>query len=100
MRLLSLDVPENGNLKLNIEYPLRIKFEADGRPEVRRICLRWSGDDPRCTRVQSAEYGSEASLNVLFRSPPGRHLLECYVEYVRDGKVRRTNTVSSYVSGF
>ena len=34
MRLLSLDVPENGNLKVNIVYQLTIKFKADGYPQV------------------------------------------------------------------
>lgn len=99
MRLLSLEVPENGNLKVNIEYQLTIKFEADGHPEVRRVCFTWSGEGPRCTRVKNVEYGSDASLYVLFRSPLDRHLLECYVEYVRDGRVRRTNTVSSFIYG-
>ena len=99
MRLLRLDVPENGNLKLNIVYPLTIKFKADGHPEVRRVCFTWSGDGPRCTRVKDVKYGSDASLDVLFSAPPDHHLVECYVEYVRDGKVRRTNTVGSYING-
>jgi hypothetical protein len=100
MRLLSLDVPENGNLKISISYPVTIRFKADGRPEVRRVCFMWSGEGPRCIRVKGGvQYGSEASLDVMFNAPEGRHLLECYVEYVRDGKVRRTNTVSSYVTG-
>jgi hypothetical protein len=99
MRLLSLEVPENGNLKVNIEYQLTIKFKADGRPQVRRACFTWSGDGPHCIQVKSAEYGSDASLHVPFRPPLDRHLLECYVEYVRDGKARRTNTVSSYIYG-
>ena len=99
MRLLSLEVPDNGNLKVSISYPLTIKFKADGRPEVRRACFTWSGQGPRCIRVKSVQYGSDAYLDVLFYAPEDRHLLECYVEYVRDGKVRRTNTVSSYVTG-
>jgi len=99
MRLLRLDVPENGNLKVNIAYQVTIKFKADGRPEVRRACFTWSGEGPRCTRVKDANYGSDASLDVLFYAPLGHYLLECYVEYVRDGKVRRTNTVGSYING-
>lgn len=101
MRLLSLDIPENGNLKLGIAYPLTIRFKADGRPEVRRVCFTWSGEGPRCMRLKGGvEYGSEASLEVIYYAPEGRHLLECYAEYVREGRVRRTNTVSSYVNGF
>ncbi len=99
MRLLSLEVPDNGNLKVNIEYQLTIKFKADGRPEVRRACFTWSGDGPYCFRIRNVEYGSDASVTVLFRPPLDHHLLECYVEYVRDGRVRRTNTVGSYIFG-
>jgi hypothetical protein len=75
-----------------------IRFKADGRPEVRRVCFMWSGEGPRC--IRGVQYGSEGSLEVLYQAPEGRHRLECYVEYVRDGKVRRTNTVSSFVAGF
>ena len=100
MRLLSLDVPDKGNLKMSIQYLLTIKFKADGHPEVRRVCFTWSGDGPRCIRVKDVKYGSDAYLDVLFHAPLGHYRLECYVEYVRDGKVRRTNTVGSYVAGF
>ena len=99
MRLLSLEVPENGNLKVNVAYPVAIKFKAEGRPEVRRACFTWNGDGPRCNRIKDVKYGSEASLDVLFYAPMGYYRLECYVEYVRDGKVRRTNIVGSYVNG-
>jgi hypothetical protein len=99
MRLLSLDVPDNGNLKVSIVYQLTIKFKADGHPEVRRACFTWSGDGPNCLRIKEVKYGSDASLDVLFSAPVDYHLLECYVEYVRDGKVRQTNTVGSYING-
>jgi hypothetical protein len=99
MRLLSLEVPDKGNLQLSIQYQLTIKFKADGHPQVRRVCFTWSGDGPHCTRPRNVEYGSDANLQVLFYTPEDRHLLECYVEYVRDGKVRRTNTVSSFIFG-
>jgi hypothetical protein len=99
IRLLSLDVPGNGNLKTTVAYQLTIKFKADGHPEVRRACFTWSGDGPRCIPVKDAKYGSDAQLDVPVYAPLGHNLLECYVEYVRDGKVRRTNTVSSYVTG-
>ena len=100
MRLLSLEVPEDGNLKLNIAYLLTIKFKADGDPEVRRACCTWSGEGPRCFRIKGVQYGSDAFLDVLFYAPEGHHRLECYVEYVRDRRVRRTNIVGSYVYGF
>ena len=99
LRLLGMDVPENGNLKVGILYRATITFEADGKPEIRRVCLTWSGDSPHCVRPTNVEYGSDASMEVPLYALPDRNTLECYVEYVRDGKVRRTNTVFSYVTG-
>jgi len=99
LRLLGMDVPENGNLKVGILYRVTITFEADGKPEIRRVCFTWSGDAPRCVRVTNVAYGSDASIEVPLSALPDTNRLECYVEYVRDGKVRRTNTVFSYVTG-
>jgi len=99
LRLLKLDVPDNGNLKTGVGYQLTIRFEADGRPEVRRICFTWDGEGARCIPIKVEKYGSDASLDVPIYAPPDRHLLECYIEYVRDGKVRRTNTVGSFING-
>ncbi len=99
LRLLSMEVPENGNLKLSILYRMTITFEADGKPEIRRACLVWPGEAARCLRVKNVEYGSEASFEVGLYALPDRNRLECYVEYIREGKVRRTNTVFSYVTG-
>jgi len=100
LRLLSMDVPENGNLKINIEYRVSVKFKADGNPEIRRACFIWSGEGPYCVRVKDVKYGSDAYVEVPIYGREGQHRLECYVEYVRDGKTRRTNTVNSFVSGF
>jgi len=99
LRLLGLEVPENGNLKVGIIYRVMILFEADGKPEIRRVCFTWAGESARCVRVKNVEYGSDASIEVSLYALPDRNRLDCYVEYVRDGKVRRTNTVFSYVTG-
>jgi hypothetical protein len=100
LRLLSMDVPENGNLKTNIEYRVSLKFKADGNPEIRRACFFWSGDGPYCVRVKDVKYGSDAYVEVPIYGPDGQYRLDCYVEYVREGRTRRTNTVNSYVYGF
>jgi hypothetical protein len=99
LRLLSLYVPENGNLKTGIAYRISINFEADGKPEIRRACFTWSGDGPYCVRVKDVKYGSDAYIELPFYARPDTNRLDCYVEYVRDGKIRRTNTVLSYVTG-
>jgi hypothetical protein len=99
LRLLRLDVPENGNLRTDIAYRIFINFEADGKPEIRRVCFTWSGDGPYCVRVKHVEYGSDAYIELPLYARPGPSNLECYVEYIRDGKIRRTNTVLSSVNG-
>ncbi len=100
VRLLSLNIPENGNLKVLVPYRATITFKADGKPEIRRVCMTWSGDGPYCSRVKEVKYGSDAYIEVEFYSRADTNRLECYAEYVRDGRVRRTNTVTSFVTGF
>jgi len=102
LRLLSMDVPENGNLKTNIEYRVSVKFKADGNPEIRRACFSWSGDGPYCVRVKvkDVKYGSDAYVQVPINARFGSKSLDCYLEYVREGKVRRTDTVTSFVVGY
>ena len=99
LRLLSMAVPDNGNLKMSIQYLVTIYFEADGKPEIRRVCFSWSGEGPYCVSAKNVKYGSERYIEVLLYAQPNTNRLECYVEYVRDGKIRRTNTLLTYVTG-
>ena len=99
LRLLSMDVPENGNLRTGLVYRVRVYFQADGKPEIRRACFSWPGDGPYCVSVKDVEHGSDAYAEVPIYARLGQNRLECYVEYVRDGKTRRTNTVISSVYG-
>jgi hypothetical protein len=99
LRLLGLDVPENGNLQTTVSYRVSIKFKADSHPEIRRVCFSWSGDKLRCVPPRNVTYGSDASLEIEIYAPEGENELECYVDYVRDGRVRRTNTVTSFING-
>jgi hypothetical protein len=100
LRLLSMDVPDNGNLRISIQYRVRVKFKADGNPEIRRACISWSGDGPNCVRVKDVKYGSDAYVEVPIYARLGQNRLDCYVEYVQDGKIRRTDTVISFVNGY
>ena len=102
VRLLSMDVPVNGNLKTGVEYWVNVNFQADGNPEIRRACFSWSGDGPYCVRVKAKDvkYGSDAYVQVPIHGRPGSNRLECYLEYVRDGRGRQTNTVTSFVVGY
>ena len=66
LRLLSMDVSENGNLKTSVAYWVSVNFQADGRPEIRRACFSWSGDGPYCVRVKDVKYGSDAYVGYRF----------------------------------
>ena len=96
MRLLSLEVPDNGNLKMSVAYPLTIRFKADGRPEIRRACFNFSGDRQSCVDVEAKDvtYGH---FRVPIHVPVGSKRIDCYAEYIRDGKTSRTNTITYYV---
>ncbi len=99
VRLLSLDVPENGNLQTTVPYMVGIKFKADGHPDIRKVCYSWSGENLRCVPVKNVKYGSDAGVDISVYAPAGQTELRCYIEYIRDGKVVRTNTVTSFVNG-
>jgi hypothetical protein len=99
LRLFSMDIPENGNLKVNIPFWVRIYFEADGNPEIRRACFFWSGDGPYCFNVRDVKYGSLAYFEVPLLARLGSDSLQCYVEYVRDGKIQRSNAIASFITG-
>jgi hypothetical protein len=50
LRLLSLHVPQRGDIKVNFPFVVNINFEADGKPEIRTACFSFSGDGPYCCR--------------------------------------------------
>ena len=97
LRLLSVLVPEKENIRLNLPFVVDIRFEADGKPEVRAACFTLSGDGPHCLKVTDVDYGSPGTIRVQIRTKnPGSRLLEGYVLYIRDGKIQPTNVVSAY----
>ena len=100
LRLLKMEVPENGNLIVGASYKSNIRFEADGKPEITRAVCFYSGNGPYYYKVEGVEYGSQANFNV-YLSPYdiGSQTLECYTDYVSDGKRKRSNSVSSFISG-
>ena len=99
LRLLNIEVPENGRLGTNVQYWVRINFEAEGNPEIRKACFYWSGDGPYCVDVKDVKYGSFAHFQVPLYARVSSDSLQCYVEYVRDGKIQRSNVVASRVTG-
>lgn len=96
LRLSSVDVPQSGNLSPNIAYWTTIHFEADVLPEIRRACFSFSGGGQACVDVQAKDviYGSDPYFRVPIHVPAGSKRIDCYAEYIRDGKTRRSNTVT------
>jgi len=98
-RLLNMDVPQSGNLSANVEYWTTVNFEANPEPEIRRACFNFSGDGQSCIDVRGKDvtYGSHPYFRVPIHVPVGTKRIDCYAEYIRDGKTHRTNTVTYYV---
>ncbi|MGB7573630.1 MAG: hypothetical protein WBN53_07185 [Thermodesulfobacteriota bacterium] len=99
LRLLSVDVPQSGNLSANVEYWTTINFVADRKPKILRACFNFPGDGQSCVDVQEKDvtYGSRTYFRVPIHVPAGSKRIDCYAEYIRDGKTQRTNTVTYYV---
>jgi len=98
LRLIDIEVPESARLRTNVQFWVRVNFEADGRPEIRRACFYWAGDGPHCVNVKDVEYGSIAYFEVPLYARYGSSILQCYVEYLRDEKIHQSNAVASPVN--
>jgi hypothetical protein len=99
LRLLDMEIPYRERLRSDVQFWVRVNFEADGSPEIRRACFYWSGDGPYCVNVRDVVYGSFAYFDVPLSARYGSSILQCYVEYIRDGEIQRSNAVASYVTG-
>jgi len=99
LRLVSMDVPQSENLSANVEYWATIAYEAEPKPEIVRACFKFSGGGQSCIDVQAKEvtYGSHPYFRVPIRVPVDTKRIDCYAEYIRDGKTHRTNTVTYYI---
>jgi hypothetical protein len=100
LRLLDMEIYDSARLRTNGQFWVRVNFEADGQPEIRRACFYWTGDGPHCVPVpvKDVRYGSVASFEVPLYARFGSAILQCYVEYVRDEKIHRSNAVASSVN--
>src|SRR4030042_5527897 len=86
VRLLSMQVPMKGDIKINFPFVVNIHFEADGKPEIRTACFSFSGDGPYCYKVSDISYGSPGTIKVQVRAKTsGSHALESFVYYIKDG---------------
>ena len=97
VRLLSIDVPGAG-IKANISFPVNVFFEAVGEPEIQRACFYGSWNGPYCFNITYAAYGAKKSFQVhLPGVNTGSHRVECYIEYIRGGEIRRTNVIAAQI---
>jgi len=99
LRLLDMEILHSERLRTNVQFWVRVNFEADGYPEIRRACFFWTGDGPHCVSVKYVEYGSFAFFDVPLDGRYGSSILQCYVEYLRDEKIERSNAVAHHVEG-
>jgi hypothetical protein len=98
VRLLSIDIPGSG-IKGNSTFAANIFFEAVGEPEIRKACFYGLGEGPYCLEVTYATFGTKRFLQVQLPGiRPGSYRAECYAEYIRDGEVRKTNTITTQIS--
>ena len=94
LRLVGVRVPKDENIKVNIPFLVNINFEAGGQPEIRAACFSFSGDGPHCSKVTDVVYGSPGAIQVETHTKnSGSIQMECYVTYIRDGKLEATNVI-------
>jgi len=101
LRLLKMEVPENGNLILGHDYKFNIIFESDGSAEVTRVVCVCADSGPRSYKPEDVRYGSQRGSFSLYIFPydAGSQRLECYVDYVSDGKRHRSNSIFAIIYG-
>jgi hypothetical protein len=99
LKLLSMNIPQSWNLSTNIEYWATINFEADHTPTIHRACFNFSGGSQSCVDVQAKDvtYASHPHFRVPIHVPMGTKRIDCYAEYIRGGKIQRTNTVTYHL---
>lgn len=98
LRLLSMKVPKDDEIRVNLPLTVNISFEADGKPEIRTACFYFSGDGPYCLKAMHVNYGPPGTIKVQVRAKtPGSYLLEGYILYVRDGKLQPSNVIATHV---
>jgi hypothetical protein len=100
VRLLSIYVLGSG-IDAYVSFPVRIFFEAAGKPEIKRACFCESGEAPSCFDVSPYSYlsvGTKRTFQVVLPAVNvGSHTVECYAEYIRDGETRKTNVVFTQI---
>ena len=97
VRLLSINLPGAG-IKANMSFPVNVLFEAVGEPEIQRACFYGLWRGPYCSRVSYTIVGGKKTIQVhLPGVNPGSHRVECCIEYIQGGEIRRTNVIAAQI---
>jgi hypothetical protein len=97
VRLLSIDVL-GSSIRANMSFAVNVFFKATSRPEIKRACFYELGQEPSCFDVSYFTSGAKKAFQVYLPGlSGGSHRVECYAEYLRDGKIQKTNVVSFYI---
>ena len=98
LRLLSMNVLKDGEIRANLPLMVNVNFEADGKPEIRTACFYFSGDGPYCLKATDVNYGSPGTIKIQVRANTSvSYLLEGYILYIRDGKLQPSNVIATHV---
>src|SRR5512135_1362519 len=96
VKLISMDIPQTVAPTEDVKYWATIKYDSGMKPEIRRACFNFSGIGESCFDVDEKDVTSR-NFRVPIHVPAGGKKVECYAEYIRDGKLSRTNTIIYHV---
>ena len=101
LRLLKMQVPENGNLIVGHDYKFNFTFESDGSAEIVRAVCICADSGMRVYKVEDVRYGVQRGNFSLWLSACTyeSQRYTCYVDYLSGGKRQRSNSVFGLVFG-
>ncbi len=96
IRLLSMDVVGAG-VEADVPFAINVLFEASDHPKIKRACFYEQGEEPLyfdALEISYATLGTKRTFQVRFPGlRAGFHRVECYVEYIRDGRTVKSNVI-------
>lgn len=98
LRLLDIHVPGSGRFKVGAMYTVTVRYESGGQPKVQRACFILGSSEPRCARATDTDLGLAGSFQMdIGGNDVGPQRLQIYVDYLREGRLRRSNVVTTLV---
>jgi len=106
VRLLGIAVQDQDYIRVKAPITVDIRFEAEGKPQIKRVCLSFSKEGPRCADVMDYMYVSPGMIQVHTFATVRENIsefylqsvtLEGYVLYEREGKKVPSNVVSTFI---